>query len=263
MLPHTRRRATASFRSRAVGPRPAAGVESVGRIHWCCRIAELLSERQRADIVPVRPTVINRSLVATAMVAAVAGVVVLDASVGGNDSMRQERGSSPPDEGATRTDGAVADETASSQSGRELQSHRARRRKPRIDPRASTLAPSSGCELVKVRVHGKAPRIASKEAPPVPRLQAHRDGGTILVTYRFVAMPQACRPVAMVVTANSVDKVGNVSSASPDGGPIAVKGGTGTVKVPVPPYGRPPYEARAMALTREGLRAPLTTVGVR
>lgn len=133
----------------------------------------------------------------------------------------------------------------------------------RIDRRASTLPASISCEPVQVQVHGQNPRRITQHAPPVPRLEARRQGQTILVTYEFLAMPSECEPVAMQVTANSVDKLDNIRSASTDGAPIPVKGPRATVRVPVPQYGPGPYEARASAYTRRGLRSPVTTVPVR
>jgi hypothetical protein len=76
-------------------------------------------------------------------------------------------------------------------------------------------------------------------------------------------MPSECEPVAILVTARSVDKPDNIQSASIDSGPIPLNGPRDTVRVPVPVYGPGPYEASAGAYTRRGLRSPVTTVPVR
>jgi hypothetical protein len=66
----------------------------------------------------------------------------------------------------------------------------------------------------------------------------------------------------MLITASSVDDLGNVSSASADGGPVRIRDTHGYFRVSPPRYGSPPYQVSASAVTKEGLRSPPTTIPV-
>ena len=99
------------------------------------------------------------------------------------------------------------------------------------------------------------------QAPPVPLVQATRRGDRIRVEYDLLARPVACAPDAVLITANSVAKVGNVAP-SPTNGLIRVTGTEGTVELELPPLDLPPYEVRAATLTPAGARSATTKVRV-
>jgi hypothetical protein len=90
-------------------------------------------------------------------------------------------------------------------------------------------------------------------APPVPLVRATQRGDRI--------RPAACRPDAVVITANSVAKVGNVAP-SPTNGLIRLTRMEGTVELELPPLDLPPYEVRAATLTPAGARSATTKVRV-
>lgn len=97
--------------------------------------------------------------------------------------------------------------------------------------------------------------------PPVPLVQATRHGDRIRVDYDLLARPVACAPDAVLITANSVAKVGNVAP-SPTNGLIRLTGTEGTVELELPPLDLPPYEVRAATLTPTGARSATTKVRV-
>jgi hypothetical protein len=121
----------------------------------------------------------------------------------------------------------------------------------RIDLRASTLAPTRGCS-----------RIAGRDAPPVPLVSAHVAGKAIRVRWRFLAAPQACRPAAVLVTANSVDNLENVTAPPGAGDAIPVHTDRGEIALRMPAADQPPYEARISVYDRQGNRSAVTTVPV-
>jgi hypothetical protein len=216
-----------------------------------------------------RRDLVRPLLVGVAVAIGVGGAIAIyAASLSGDASGPDTRSASPP--GAPSevstvgepTPGEEAEATRTTEHGTSRRSGD-RAAGGRIDPRASTLPASTSCEPVQVQVHGESPRRITQQAPPVPRLEARRERQTILVTYEFLAMPSECEPVAIQVTANSVDKLDNIRSASTDGAPIPLNGHSATVRVPVPQYGPAPYEARASAYTRQGLGSPVTTIPVR
>jgi hypothetical protein len=97
--------------------------------------------------------------------------------------------------------------------------------------------------------------------PPVPLVQATRHGDGIRVEYDLLARPAACAPDAVLITANSVAKVGNVAP-SPTNGLIRLTGTEGAVELELPPLDLPPYEVRAATLTPAGARSATTKVRV-
>jgi hypothetical protein len=101
----------------------------------------------------------------------------------------------------------------------------------------------------------------SARTPPVPLVQATRRGDRIRVEYDLLARPVACAPDAVLITANSVAKVGNVAP-SPTNGLIRLTGTGGTVELELPPLDLPPYEVRAATLTPAGARSATTKVRV-
>jgi hypothetical protein len=116
-----------------------------------------------------------------------------------------------------------------------------------IDSRARTLPATRACD---------------GESPPVPWIRARRTSGRIRVEYKVLARPPACKPVAIHVTANSVDKLDNIAPAEGGGGPIPLTEDEGVVELSAPPLDLPPYEARASTLTTEGRRSETTTVPI-
>lgn len=137
---------------------------------------------------------------------------------------------------------------------------RSRGRGGRIDRLAKTVQPSSQCAAVRIQAAGGA--ATTVQAPPAPRLEARRRGRSIIVDYEFLSMPQACKPVTLLITVHSVDKVDNVRTATSDGSPLRLRDRIGSVQVPVPEYGPAPYEARASAQTTSGSESRATTVPV-
>lgn len=126
----------------------------------------------------------------------------------------------------------------------------------RIDERAATPAPTHDCSRV-----GKSPEGDDLLAPPVPAVDARIDGWTLTVHWRFLQMPAECHAALLLVTANSVDDLGNMATAG-DGGGIEIHGTEGAVSFNAPMLDLPPYEARVSALLSNGLRSPVTTVPV-
>ena len=68
-------------------------------------------------------------------------------------------------------------------------------------------------------------------APPIPRVDAVRDGGRIRVEYT-VARPAGCMPDAVLITVRSAAKPENVAP-SPTNGLIRLTGSEGTVQLEV------------------------------
>jgi hypothetical protein len=98
--------------------------------------------------------------------------------------------------------------------------------------------------------------------PPTPRIRAHLQGGRIRIDYEVPARPADCRPVAILVTAHSVDKLDNIAPGSGAGGPIRLEGDSGRIVLKVPPLDLPPYEALASTYTDRGRRSPVTKVRI-
>jgi hypothetical protein len=98
-------------------------------------------------------------------------------------------------------------------------------------------------------------------APPVPLIRASRDGDRIWVEYEVLARPTACRPDAIRVIANSVDKLDNIAPSTSNG-LVRLTRMKGTVELKLPPLDLPPYEARAATVTPTGRRSATTTVRI-
>jgi hypothetical protein len=186
---------------------------------------------------------------AVALVASIAAVLLLTSAIGsrsGTGGSRTHGSRSAPDHrGASTQPAPVRQATAQ------------RPAKPgRIDSRAKTLHPTTSC----TRARSTSPPYKPTLLPPIPELSAARDGSHIVVRFRFRVLPRTCRPLGLVITANSVDQLANVSTAS-KGHPSAATR-SGTISMPVPPNGPPPYEARLSALAAAGGGTPVTTVAV-
>lgn len=124
----------------------------------------------------------------------------------------------------------------------------------RMDPRAVTRVPTRRCREVRIADSG-ARRLAS--VPPIPRLMAVSSGPDgITVGYGFAAYPARCRPVRLLITAHSVDRIANASRLVVPARP------TGEVNLPVPMHAPGPYEVRISAVTASGAMSPATTVPV-
>jgi hypothetical protein len=128
----------------------------------------------------------------------------------------------------------------------------------RIDARARTYRPTAGCTAIPIQ-GTSGPTTA---APPIPQLSAHIDGWKLTISWRFLARPSACRPVAVLVTANSVDKPDNMAFGRGGGGAIPINGTSGSVTLYAPFMDLPPYEARLSGLDKQGIRGPVSTVPV-
>jgi hypothetical protein len=97
--------------------------------------------------------------------------------------------------------------------------------------------------------------------PPVPLIRAHRADDRIVVEYEVLARPAACRPDAIRISANSVDKRDNIAPSASNG-LVRLKGTTGTVELELPPLDLPPYVAHAVTLTPSGRSSRATTVRI-
>jgi hypothetical protein len=100
------------------------------------------------------------------------------------------------------------------------------------------------------------------DSPPVPLIRARVRDDRVRIEYELLARPDGCEPVAIHVTANSVDKLDNIAPASGGGGPIRLNGDKGVVVLKLPPLDLPPYEARASTYAKSGARSETTTVPV-
>lgn len=127
----------------------------------------------------------------------------------------------------------------------------------RIDARARTYRPTTGCTAIPIRgASGPA-----TTAPPIPQLSAHIDGWKLTIHWRFLSLPAACRPIAILVTANSVDSPDNMAGRH-GVGPIPINVANGSVTLDAPFLDLPPYEARLSGLDKQGIRSPVSTVPV-
>jgi hypothetical protein len=129
----------------------------------------------------------------------------------------------------------------------------------RIDPLAKTYRPTRGCTYVPAAQGAGGVRAI---AAPIPEVSARIDGWTLRVQWQFQALPASCRPKALLVTANSVYESGNMATRPGAGGPIAVRGATGSLRFDAPFLDLPPYEARISSLNDRGIRSAVTTVPV-
>jgi hypothetical protein len=129
----------------------------------------------------------------------------------------------------------------------------------RIDPRAATYEPMRGCTYVQAPPGTGAARAV---APPVPEVSARIEGWKIEVEWRFLALPAECRPNAVLVTANSVDKLDNMATRPGSGGPVRADGEEGELTLDAPFLDLPPYEARVSVFDADGARSPVTTVPI-
>ena len=77
----------------------------------------------------------------------------------------------------------------------------------------------------------------------------------------MLASPARCRPDAIRISANSVDKLDNVAPSASNG-LVRLKGTKGTVELGLPPLDLPPYEAHAATLTPSGRSSKVTTVRI-
>ena len=68
--------------------------------------------------------------------------------------------------------------------------------------------------------------------------------------------------MAVLVTANSVDKLDNLAFGAGAGVPVAIAGERGQLTLDAPLLDLPPYEARLGALDEDGIRSSVTTVPV-
>ena len=125
-----------------------------------------------------------------------------------------------------------------------------------IDARAKTLPATRGCGSTET-TDGQPLRT-----PPVPLIRARRLADRIRIDYQVLARPISCLPVEIIVTANSVDKLGNMAPGEGAGGGRLLLRGRGTVDLKLPPLDLPPYEARAATRTRSGVMSKVTTVPV-
>jgi hypothetical protein len=112
---------------------------------------------------------------------------------------------------------------------------------------AQSLAPTRTCGAART--------------PPVPLVRATREEDRIRVEYELLARPAGCAADAVLITANSVAKVGNVAP-SPTNGLFRLAGAEGTVELQLPPLDLPPYEVRAATLTPAGARSATTKVRI-
>jgi hypothetical protein len=99
-------------------------------------------------------------------------------------------------------------------------------------------------------------------APPIPVVSARHVGWKIEVEWRLLAMPAQCRPEAVFVTANSVDKLDNMATRPGAGGAVRVDGEHGRLELDAPFLVLPPYEARVSVIDKRGVRSAVTTVPV-
>jgi hypothetical protein len=119
--------------------------------------------------------------------------------------------------------------------------------------------PTRGCTYVPAAGSASGGR---ELAPPVPKVSARIEHWTIEVEWRFIGSPHECRPKALLVTANSVDKLDNMATRPGSGGPVLAEGNEGSLELDAPFLDLPPYEARVSVLDAHGIRSPVTTVPI-
>lgn len=96
----------------------------------------------------------------------------------------------------------------------------------------------------------------------MPAVYAELISDAIVVHWQLLASPAACKPLGLLITANSVDKLDNMAVGPGDGGAIRISSMAGSVRLKRPVLDLPPYEARVSVITSRGLRGDVTTVPV-
>jgi hypothetical protein len=131
----------------------------------------------------------------------------------------------------------------------------------RLSKQFRTLRPTRTCSRVHIR--GPDGTSGTVSAPPVPAIRARGGGARVVIRYRFLAQPQACRPTTIAITVSSVEDPTKTVGVTPDGRPVPVTRPVGKVATIAPVAGPPPYQATAGAMNIRGTRSPLTTIPVR
>jgi hypothetical protein len=106
------------------------------------------------------------------------------------------------------------------------------------------LRPLRTCE--KIRVQQENGEHATELGPPIPEIRAERDGDQVLVSYRFLAFPDGCRPKLIEASLTPPDP-----RDSPSYRRVPVRTMEGVVRVRTP-HGRGPYTASLVAYSRQG-----------
>lgn len=106
------------------------------------------------------------------------------------------------------------------------------------------LRPLRTCE--KIRVQQENGEYTTELGPPIPEIRAERDGDRVFVSYRFLALPDACRPKLIEAEVTPGDP-----RYSPASRRVPVRAMEGIVRVPSP-RGRAPYTASLVAYSEQG-----------